>query len=395
MTIPLFKVFMADDVLDYVGPTLKSGYVGQGARVEDFEAKLRTWFGINNILTVNSATSAEHLALRLIKDPTSFLEQDDLFPIQSSFNWPGAKNGDTVLASPLTCLASNMPIVINGYNIKWVDIDPNTLNMDLQDLEQKLDKSVKAIMFPLWGGMPPNFDEVNAILDRAKERNGFKPFVIFDCAHALGSTYKGEKVGTQPGFFFTFSFQAIKHFTTGDGGILISPFLDLHKKGKLMRWYSLDREEKGRQDFRCELDAPYIGDKLHMNDINASIGLANFPHIDNIVQKHKQNAAFFNRKLDNTCGIRLLSTSPNCESASWIFTLRADNRNDLMRALNSRGVMSSRVHERNDKHSCFSQYKLDLPFLDEVIADMLCIPCGWWLSEEDRNHIVDSIRKGW
>lgn len=395
MTIPLFKVFMAENVLDFVGPVLKSGYVGQGPKVEEFEAGLCDWFGVKNLLTVNSATSAEHLALRLLKYSDKFVDQDDLFPIETTNNWMGVSNGDTVLASPLTCLASNMPIILNNYKIRWCDIDVSSLNMDLADVEAKISQNTKAIMFPLWGGMPPDIDKINDMLDRAKRRIGFRPFVIFDCAHAIGSTYRGRKIGTQSGFFFTFSFQAIKHFTTGDGGILISPYKELQRKGKLLRWYSLDREEKGRQDFRCEMDAPYIGDKLHMNDINASIGLANLPHIDAIIQKHKDNAAFYNHTLSDISGIKLLRVPTDRESASWIFTLKAEKRDDLMRALTSRGIMCSRVHERNDKHSCFTDFKEDLPGLEEIVKEMLCIPVGWWLSETDRQYVVDSIKKGW
>src|SRR5690606_5351859 len=112
--IPLFKVFMSDKCGQEVNKVLYSGFIGQGHKVEEFEQKLRNWFGTDWILTTNSATSAEHLALRLLS------------AIKSE-SYPGLQWGDEVLATPLTCTASNWPIVLNGCKIKWVDVSPDNL----------------------------------------------------------------------------------------------------------------------------------------------------------------------------------------------------------------------------------------------------------------------------
>ena len=119
--IQLFKVFMSDTASEEVSKVLNSGYIGQGEKVEEFEHQLKNWIGNDYVSTMNSATSAEHLALHLLK------KEGDNF---GEGFWPGLNPGDEVLCTPLTCTATNWPVLANNFKRKWVDIDPNTLNMD-------------------------------------------------------------------------------------------------------------------------------------------------------------------------------------------------------------------------------------------------------------------------
>ena len=138
-SIPLFKVFMARTAKEKVGEVLDSGYIGQGPKVEEFEKQLGEYFGNKKVVTVNAGTSALHLALHLLKKPKEDWVKNEYGSVAfSNQNWPGIQEGDEVLATALTCTASNWPIVANGLKIKWVDIDPTTLNMDLDDLKRKM-----------------------------------------------------------------------------------------------------------------------------------------------------------------------------------------------------------------------------------------------------------------
>mgnify|MGYP005711928539 FL=1 len=154
-TIPLFKVFMSPTAKDKAGEVLDSGYIGQGPKVDEFEKQIGDYFGNNKVVTTNAGTSALHLALHLLKKPKPHWNEDVFQGVAFvSHNWPGIEDGDEVLATPLTCTASNWPIVANGLKIKWVDIDPTTLNMCLEDLERKMTPKTKAIMGVHWGGYP-------------------------------------------------------------------------------------------------------------------------------------------------------------------------------------------------------------------------------------------------
>jgi dTDP-4-amino-4,6-dideoxygalactose transaminase len=224
--IPLFKVFMCEEAAQEAYNVLLSGYIGQGERVNQFEAVLSEYIG-SKALTVNSGTSALHLALHLAKGDDSSIE---------------------VLTSPLTCTATNWPILANGLDLKWVDIDPATMNMDMDDLRSKITEKTKIIMVVHWGGYPVDLDELETIKDETEEKYGFRPIVIEDCAHAFGGFYGGKKIGSH-GNFCAFSFQAIKHLTSVDGGMLITP-PEYYDRAKLLRWYGIDRETNSK-DFRC------------------------------------------------------------------------------------------------------------------------------------------------
>ena len=377
--IQLFKVFMAETAAHEVSKVLNSGFIGQGPKVEEFEKQLKNYFNHDYILTLNAGTSVLHMALHLLK--------------KSYGEWPGIEDGDEVLTTPLTCTASNWPILANNLNIKWVDIDPNTLNMDLDDLARKITPKTKVIMLVHWGGYPNDLDKVKKIQEKAKELYGFKPAVIEDGAHSFGSMYKEKPIGTH-GNLTMYSLQAIKHITSVDGGLLFSPHREIHRRGKLIRWYGIDRDSD-RKDFRCEADIEEWGYKFHMNDICATIGSENLKHSNQIIQKHKDNGRYYDDTLKNIKGLTLLKRQTGHDSSFWIYSILVENRDDFAKYMKEKGIATSQVHERNDKHTCVKKYRIQLPNLDNTIGKISAIPVGWWVTQEDREYIVDCIKKGW
>lgn len=370
--LSLFKVFMSPDVVKPVGDVLLSGYVTQGPKVAEFEQKLSKTLGAKYVLALNSATSGLTLAHRVIKDRL------------------GAEAGDEVLSCPLTCMATNLPILACGLKIKWVDVDPKTCNICLNDLERKITKKTKAITFVHWGGYPVDLNAVSDILDRKEKELGFRPMVVEDCAHGFLAEYKGKKIGSH-GNFAVFSTQAIKHLTTGDGGVIVCPDLESYEKVKLLRWYGIDREKRsGGGDFRLESDVKWWGYKFHMNDINATIGLANLPHISGLVRKNRENAAFLTDKLGASVEL-LHKPSEDFKSAYWLFSILVDDKPEFIKKLKEDGIMASQVHQRNDIHSCFGAFKTDLPQLDKLVQKLVCVPVGWWLEPEDLDRIAKSV----
>jgi len=378
-TIQLFKVFMSENAAPEVSKVLNSGYIGQGEKVEQFESKLQDFFMKDYIVTLNSGTSGLHLALDLLK--------------KSSGKWPGLEDGDEVLATSLTCTASNFPILANNLNIKWVDVDPTTLNMDLDDLSRKISPKTKAIMLVHWGGYPNDLDRIKEIQNKCFELYGFKPAVIEDGAHSFGSKYKGKHIGNH-GNMTMYSLQAIKHITAIDGGLLLLPHQELYDRAKLLRWYGIDRNSN-RKDFRCEADIQEWGFKFHMNDVCATVGMENLKHADEIVSKHQSNAKFYDENLQNIPGLTTLTRHEGHESAFWIYSMLVENRDGFYKHMKDCGIVVSQVHERNDKHTCVEDYKSSLPTLDKIIGKVVSIPVGWWVTDEDRQYIVDCIKKGW
>ena len=239
--IPLFKVNMSEEAVTESSKILSSGYIGQGPVVDDFEQKLSNYLKLPNfanVVTSNSATAAEHMALHMLKTPSKLTK---MFPEHGGMtvnDWPGMECGDEVLCTSLTCTATNWPVLANNFKIKWVDVNPDNLNMDLDDLRRKITPKTKVIYFVHWGGYPVDLDEVEKIRTETYNMYGFRPIVIEDCAHSFGSKYKNQYIGSH-GNICTFSFQAIKHLTSVDGGMLITPYKE-HYEGS---YIYVDQEE--------------------------------------------------------------------------------------------------------------------------------------------------------
>jgi dTDP-4-amino-4,6-dideoxygalactose transaminase len=389
--IPLFKVFMSPNAAPEVSKILNSGYIGQGPKVDEYETDLKDFFNVDRLVTLNSGTSGLHLALHLLKKPY-MVRTSDAHEFNET-NWPGIQDGDEVLATALTCTASNFPILANNLKIKWVDVDPGTLNMDLDDLERKITPKTKAIVLVHWGGYPNDLDRIKQIQEKSLKLYGFKPAIIEDGAHSFGSKYKGKNLGNH-GNMVMYSTQAIKHITSIDGGVLILPHQHLYNRSKLLRWYGIDRDSN-RKDFRCEADIEEWGYKFHMNDVCATVGIENLKHASDIIGKHQSNAKYYDTMLANVKGVTLLDRHPDRESAFWIYSMLVDDRDGFYKWMKECGIVVSQVHERNDKHTCVRDYSTPLPTLDKTIGKIVSIPIGWWVTEADREYIVNCIKKGW
>lgn len=359
--INLFTVTMPPrgELLPELEKVLYSGYIGQGPKVEEFEKAFGNYIGTDKVLSVNSGTSALHLALRLAQ-----------------------VEGGEVITTPMTCTATNFPILANGADIVWADIDSNTGMISAKDVARKLSERTRAIMVVHWGGTPAN---LSPILKLARSAN--VP-VIEDAAHALGAEWYDKRIGNTGSDFTTFSFQAIKHITTVDGGMLVVKNQKDYDRGKLLRWYGIDRDGP-RQDFRCEEDIIEWGYKFHMNDVTATIGLVALKHLDEIVERHRQNAQFFDVHIHNSNVKK--PTGYAGLSSWWLYTLRVSGRDSFMKHMQECGVMTSRVHARNDTHTTLKKYITPLPGVDKFESEMVCIPVHSNLSYEDLQWVATAV----
>lgn len=355
--IRLFKVYMHPSAMPRVNEVLESGYIGQGPKVEEFELQLNRRFGDGvEVLTINSCTSALDLALHMC----------DVGP------------GDHVVTTPQTCTATNGVIVQRHAHPIWADIDPLTGNLDPDSVKAKLTPQTKAIMAVDWGGRACDYEALKS----------FGVPVIEDAAHAVLTTRNGQHIAQVGGDYVCFSFQAIKHLTTGDGGAIVTPPSQT-ERARLLRWYGLDRRSSA--SFRCEQNITEVGYKYHMNDVAAAIGLANMEAIDIVVLGHRSNAKMLHDALSGTPGIKVQSYDP--ESSYWIFSILVDDPRGFIARMAERGVEASPVHARNDKHDAFRSAAVntsDLPGVSVFESGHVAIPVGWWLTKDDLHAVVQA-----
>jgi dTDP-4-amino-4,6-dideoxygalactose transaminase len=358
---------MNDKVGPLVNSVLYSGWIGQGPKVVEFEKKLSYEFENSRVLALSAGTHGLSLALRLA----------------------GVGPGDEVITTPLTCTATNTPILMCGAKIVWADIKPNDLNIDCRSIESSITDRTKAIMVVHWGGYPCDMKEIYEIASDHDIR------VIEDAAHAFGSVYKSGVIGNCAySDYSMMSFQAIKHLTTVDGGALFLRYEKDYERGKLLRWYGINRESP-RKDMRCEEDIHEWGYKYHMNDVCATIGLGNFDAAIENVMTARGNARYYNKELTGCPGVEVIQTKQDRLSSYWIYTLLVEDRTSFAHMMGTKGISVSRVHERNDKHTFTKEFRKELPGLESVIDKMICIPVGFWVSKEDREYIVEVIKSGW
>lgn len=359
--IPLFKVHIPKQVDKPLLKVLHSGYIGQGPMVEEFEKKLRFFLNSKNVLTLNSGTSALQLALRLAN----------------------VNNGDEVITTPMTCSATNEPILATGAKIIWADVLPNNGLIDPYSVEKKITSKTKAIICVDWGGTVCDLDRLMSVAKKHKIK------LIEDAAHAFGSTYKNRRVGSIADFT-CFSLQAIKHITTGDGGILTTKNKNDYKKGKLLRWYGIDREAKITGDSRIDVDIPDWGYKFHMNDLAAVIGITQMDYIGKVLARHRDNAKFYSKNITDVFYIHPKTTWEQ-ESSFWLYTILLPSpqlRQDFAKFMKNNGVATSRVHRRNDDYSAFPKSKDKLNGVTYFYDREESIPVHWGLRRSDLNKIA-------
>jgi perosamine synthetase len=271
----------------------------------------------------------------------------------------------------------------------FADIQPTTGNIDPASARTKVTPRTKAIMPVHWTGYPCDMDELNAL---AREHS---LVVIEDAAQALGATYKGRPIGSISRLT-AFSFQAIKHLTTGDGGALCcldeSDYLEARRK----RWFGIDRDRDQASILgERQYDLTEVGFKYHLNDLGAAVGLGNLPDVRTNLARHRHVAHTYREALAQVPGVTLLESRSDRESSYWVFTLLVERREDFVHALKARGVPTSVVHQRIDRNQVFGGIRGDLEGQAFFDARQIALPVHPGLSDQQIGQIIGAVREGW
>lgn len=359
--INLFKVHKPENVSKVLEEVFDSGFLTEGDYSDKFEKSFSEFIGNPNTCLTNSCTSALDLA-RHVCD---------------------IQNEDEVITTAMTCLATNLPFYQRGAKLVFADVKKETGNIDPEDVERKITPKTKAIVVVHWAGQPVDIEAISSISSK------YNIPVIEDAAHALDSKYKGLPIG-QHSDFVCFSFQAIKHLTCADGGAIACKRQEDAERIRRLRWFGLDRSIKGIQ--RWSQDISEGGYKYHMNNLNAAIGIEQLKNIRHLINQHKLNSAYYDENINNP-RIKKLQRDENSDSASWIYSLLTEDREDFQSYLSKNGIASDWVHVRNDQYTIFKKFKTDLPNLDYFESRLINIPVGWWLNKSDLKHITDTVNK--
>lgn len=373
MNVRLFKPSLGKEELENVKDAFERSWIGLGPNVNEFETRWADFVDAKEAIGLNSATAALHIALMTFKFP----------------------EGKKVLVPSLTFASTACAILYNRLIPVFVDSDPTTLGIDLEDLKRKYDNNCVAVMPVHYTGHPVEMDK---LIPWAKEKN-LK--VIEDCAHTSGSIYKGKRLGTW-GDIGCFSFEEKKLLTTGDGGMIVSNNQELLKDVKAYRWVGIDKDNwKTAQNYvSANKDAMhwfyeinFLGYKYNMNDLSASIGLAQLEKLPKMNARRSEIIAKYMDGIKGLNGIEPLLPFEPEKYVYQMFGIRADKRDELMVYLKSKGIATGCHYTPLTLQPLFKQYGSDCSFIESEVNKFITLPLHADLTDDEVEYVIYHIKE--
>ncbi len=364
MKIDFFNTYVSPQAKELVGNVLDTTFLSEGKLTEQFEQELHKTFGFKNIVTLNSGTSALHLAL-------------DLLDITE---------GDEVIIPAQTFIATGLAVLYCKAKVVFADINYEDGNISIASVKSKITDKTKAIICVHWGGYPCDLNGLKEITKNTDIK------IIEDAAHALGSLYNNQVIGNISDMT-CFSFQAIKHLTTGDGGAITTNNTDLYEKALRKKWFGIDRKNSEVSHLGERVyDLTEVGYKYHMNNYAAALGLANLIGYNERLLERIEVANYYKSELANIKGITLFKEEEHCKSAYWLFGFHITNRDEFINNMKQKNIPCSVVHQRIDKYSIFGGVNNDLTNQTKFDETQIHIPIHDEIDMSKAKYIVNSIK---
>jgi len=380
--IPFHKPYITEDEIEMVVNSMKSGWLTTGLKCFEFERAFAEHIGCKHAVAVNSATAALHLALEAI----------------------GLKKGDVVITSPMTFAATAEVIRYFNAEPAFVDIDPETMNIDVTKLEEKVSYliaggvRIKAIMPVHFAGQPCDMDSIMTIAHKYNLK------VIEDAAHALPAKYKGRIVGNI-GDITCFSFYATKNITTGEGGMAVTDNSEWAERIRIMSLHGISKDAWKRYTsegkWYYEIIAP--GYKYNMTDMAAALGIAQLRKIDFFHQRRNEIASQYNEAFKDLSQITIPGVKDNIQHSWHLYVIKLNpeylsiGRDQFMEELKSRGICTSvhfiPLHIHPYYRETYGFKPDDFPVAYETFRRIISLPIYPKMTDEDVGRVVEAVNE--
>jgi len=372
LKIPLLRIAYTEEDIKYiqdgVRDILKSGYLTMGSKVKEFEKEFSNFIGSKYAVAANSGTSSLEIPLRAL----------------------GVEN-KTVIIPTITFMATPLAAIHAGAKVVFVDVMPENLSIDPDDLRRKINSDTAGIILVHIGGIiSPNFPEIEKIC----EENGL--FLIEDAAHAHGSSINGKKAGTL-GLCGSFSFYPTKVLNTAEGGMITTNDKMIYEKSLIFR-------EHGKKDHNLNIHTE-LGYNWRFSELHALLGLQQMRIVDKIIAKRQQIAKFYDDQLKQLNGISLVEISENIECSYYKYIVYLDekyNRDIIKNRLKKEYNISLPGEVYTDachKQPVFKKYKNlvlnnnnKFPGADYITSNQICLPLYPSLTRNEIVYIVNALR---
>jgi dTDP-4-amino-4,6-dideoxygalactose transaminase len=373
--LPFSRPTISQEAIDEVVACLKSGWITTGPRVKQFEDDLKAYLSAPHALALSSATAGLHLVLAAMK----------LAP------------GDEVITTPMTFAATLNTIVLTGGKPVLVDVEPGTYNMDVTRIEKAITKRTRAIMPVHFAGLPVDLDPLYAIAQKHNLR------VIEDAAHAIGTEYKGKRIGSF-GDIQVFSFHPNKNMTTGEGGCVVTRDAKMADDVALLRFHGMDREawnrfgKKGSQHY--EIIAP--GYKYNMMDMQAALGLHQLKALDGFIKRRTELALRYQNLLASWPQLSLPAAPAYAHLHAWhLYTPLVNpeaagmGRDAFMLGLKERnigtGLHYRAVHLYPYYRDQFGFKRGDFPNAETISDRIVSLPLFPTMTDGDQDRVIAAL----
>lgn len=368
--IPITKPYLGEEEKELISKVIDSGWVSQGPKVAEFEEMFAEYVGAKHAVATTSCTTSLHAALSV----------------------SGVGHGDEVIVPSLSFIATANSIVHCGATPVFVDIDPETCNMDAGKIEEAITKKTKAIMPVHQMGLPADLDAIKSIA----EKNNL--IIIEDAACAIGSAYKGKRIGGH-GNAACFSFHPRKVITTGEGGMITTDDPDIASRLRRFRHHGMSIPDLERHTSQQVVIEQYleVGYNYRMTDLQAAMGIVQMEKLSGIIKKRQHIAESYNRAFSNIGYLHVpvipeYVTLHNYQSY-WLEIL--DNspvsRPDLMQSLLKRGISTRRGIMAIHKEPCYLMYNVTLIETERITAKTIILPLYPSMTDEETRHVISSI----
>lgn len=373
MNIRLFMPYVGSEELENIKESFDRAWIGLGPNVAKFEEEWAKHVDVPAAIGLNSATAALHLAL-------------------AAFAFP---EGKKVLVPSLTFSATASAVLYNRLVPVFVDSDPVTLGMSLEDLDKKYDKDCVAVIPVHYAGHPVPMEK---LVPWAKERG---LMVIEDCAHTTGALYKGKALGTW-GDIGCYSFEEKKLMTTGDGGMIVANDPSLLKDIKAMRWVGIDKDnwktaqsyvDSNKDAMHWFYEISVLGYKYNMNDLSAAIGLAQLKKLPFMNKRRSEVISMYMRGLEGVEGIKPLLPYEPDTYVYQMFGVRTEKKDDLILFLKAKGIATGCHYTPLSMQPLFQPYAYGCDYIEKEYYKMITLPLHAALTNEEVEYIISALKE--
>jgi len=363
--IPLARPDITQKDIDAVVKVLRTPHLSLGPKLSEFEGKIAEFTGTQYAVAVNSGTSGLHLCVRSL----------------------GIQEGDEVITTPFSFVASANVMLYERAQPVFVDIDPETLNIDISRVEERVGDATRALLPVHVFGYPCDMEPLVEIAARHHLK------IIEDACEAIGAEYNGQKVGTF-GDCGVFAFYPNKQMTTGEGGAIVTDDAKIAQACRIMR-------NQGRES--RWLEHPHLGFNYRISDINCALGIAQLERIHETLDRRERVAQMYHDRLKELDSLRILSSSPSVKRSWFVYVVILDerftreDRNGIISALGDKGIQTNDyfvpIHLQPFYRKMFGYKRGDFPVAESISDRTIALPFYNYLEETEISYVCEHLEK--